>query len=206
MAKSIFSRKYAPEISITVVAGFILIIVDRAVPKINLLGMLAEVFVKIHHFKIPGSIFLISLAAVVVLLIALMKSRRPTDAGLGAERAEKAEEAKAEELNLGEEHMLILAILGIVKNDIQDERLFKEYIARHPKRNRFNFKFLIDDLKGEELINISPGVIDDTSYSLSAKGLSFLRKAMGIKKEQDPKAATTKAATAPKGMTPPPIE
>jgi len=106
----------------------------------------------------------------------------------GVSRIEPHEEVKLEELILDKEHMLILGILGVVKGDVQDESLYKEYLARNPEKSRLHFKFVIDDLKQKGLIEICLNVIGDNSYVLSPKGLAFLRKIVDMKKEEDPKA------------------
>jgi hypothetical protein len=181
MAKGVFQRKGVRQIGYAVGAGLILWIIERSVPGFNPFGMLAKVLVKMHHFKIPGSIFLVTVAAVVILLIIVMKRHRPVDADLGTKRDE---EVKLEELNLNKEHILILGLLGIVKGDMQDESSFKHYMAHNPEKSRLHFKFIIDDLKQKELIEVCLNVIGDNSYLLLAKGLTVLRKLVDMKKEE----------------------
>lgn len=178
-----FAKKWVKDIAILVAAGLILLVIEWAWPKLNLFGAFGKAFITIHQWKIPGSIFLIALAVIIVLMIIILKKRPQTTPSISVPTTKLPKE---EDLDLGEEHKLLLVTLGVAKDSMTDGALFKWYVDHFPKNHRLEFKLVIDDLTRAYLINVTPNYSGETFYTLLPKGLSVIRRLVNKRRESCP--------------------
>ena len=95
-------------------------------------------------------------------------------------------------LKFTEEHGLILTMLGVSSKAVDEERLFDEYKKRFPSKGRLGFKYIMEDLLRVEFIDPGSPYSYGNPYSLTSKGLFFLRKIEEEIQEEELKKKPTK--------------
>jgi hypothetical protein len=207
ITKPLFGRPWVKYFFAPLAAGFILWVIDRALPNLNLLREIGTGFVWVHHLNIPGTIFLLIVIAAAVLGFRVGKLRRPfvEARDLGTEemkpetpsltsiaaRGQRTEEVKPDVLALAEEQHLVLVALAGGKDSWTDGPLFELYTKYFPKKVRLHFNLVIDDLQRSKLIDVTHNYSGETYYTVLPKGRDVVREILKRMPAEQPQDAAT---------------